>query len=112
MQSILNYTTDKYFKIPYEAQVEPISLPQSDNAIFVTQPAVEFAYRAGVLNSNVNGRFVVVVEAKDVNRVSEIHSGKVDLIGTEDVPNLNAGISVFVPKGSDLFKEHPKRTEL
>jgi hypothetical protein len=60
----------------------------------------------------VNGRFVVVVEAKDVNRVAEIYSGNVDLIATEDVAGLNPSINVFVSQGSDLFKDHAKRVEL
>jgi hypothetical protein len=112
MQSVLNYAEDKYFKIALDAQHEPLPLPSSANAVFVTQPAHDFAFRAALLNSAINGRFVVVVEPRDVNRIAEYHNGNVDLVATEDIPNLNPAINVFVPKGSDLFKDHSKRTEL
>lgn len=59
-----------------------------------------------------NGRYVVVVEPKDVNRIAEIHSNKVDLIATEEIANLNPSINVFVQKGSSVCKSHTKRTEI
>jgi len=66
----LNYAEDKYFKVPTEDQFTPIGLPDSQNSLFVTQPASEFGFKAGVLNSNVNGRYLVVVEPKDINRIA------------------------------------------
>ena len=44
-----------------------------------------------------------------MNKIAEYHEGKVDLIGTEDIPNLHASINVFVAKGSNLFKNHLTR---
>ena len=80
--------------------------------MFVTQPASEFGFKAGVLNSNINGRYLVVVEPKDINRIAEIHENKVDLIATEDIPNLNPSINVFVEKGSSIPRSHERRTEV
>jgi hypothetical protein len=94
------------------AHHDALPLPSSANALFVTQPAHDFAFTAALLNSALNGRFVVVVEPRDVNRIAECHNANVDLVATEDIPNLNPAINVFVPKGSDLFKNHSKRTEL
>jgi hypothetical protein len=109
MKSILNYVDDKYFKVAFEGQFEPIAVPQGGNVLFVIQPASEFGFRAGVLNSNVNGRYLVVVEPKDVNRIAEFHDNKVDLIATEEVEHLNPAINVLVQKGSEVLKGHGKR---
>jgi hypothetical protein len=77
--------------------------------LFVTQPASDLGFSAGVLNSSVNGRYVVVVEPQDVPRVAEYHGNKVDLVGTEEVAGLNPNINVFVAKGSSLFNTHQNR---
>lgn len=79
----MNYAEDRHFKATEEGQFDPVSLPSSDHPLFVTQPASNFGFRAGLLNSNVNGRYVVVVEPHQVNRVAECHQNKVDLIATE-----------------------------
>jgi hypothetical protein len=34
----------------------------------------------------VNGRFVVCAEPKDVQRISDLYDGKIELIQTEEVP--------------------------
>lgn len=64
----MNYTSDKYLKVD-TAQVEPITIPSSGNAIVVTDPADDFVFRAGVLNSVVNGRYIHVVEGGQLNKV-------------------------------------------
>ena len=110
MQSCLNYADDKYFKLPESPSFEPIALPDSSNVLFVTNPAHDFGFRAGVLNSVVNGRYVVVVEPGQVNKVLKHHEGKVDLVATEEIHNLNESVNLFVPKGSGLLKGHAKRT--
>ena len=108
----MNYAEDKYFKVPTEENLTPATLPSTQNSLFVTQPASEFGFRAGVLNSNINGRYLVVVEPKDVNRIAELHGNKVDLVATEEIANLNPSINVFVEKGSSLLKGHQRRTEV
>ena len=57
----MNYASDKYFKID-NVNVEAITIPSSANPIIVTDPADDFAFRTGVLNSLINGRYVHVVE--------------------------------------------------
>lgn len=108
----MNYADDKYFKLPENPEYEAIALPESKNAIFITQPAHDFAFRAGILNSNLNGKYVVVVEPRFVNKVAQYHDGNVDLIVTEDIYGLDPSINIYVQKGSDLLKDYPKRTEL
>lgn len=66
----MNYAEDRYFKVRTEEQFTPIDLPNSENSLFVTQPASEFGFEAGVLNSNINGRYLVVVEPKNINRIA------------------------------------------
>lgn len=78
----MNYAEDKYIQAPQSADLAPISLPASTNPIFITQPASDLGFRAGVLNSCINGRYLVVVEPHQVNRVAEFHSNKVDLVAT------------------------------
>lgn len=78
----MNYTSDKYFKVE-NVDVEPIVLPSSTNPIIITDPADDFAFRAGVLNSLVNGRYIHVVEPAHVAQIcTEVYGNKVDLIGT------------------------------
>jgi len=81
-----------------------------DNAhpLVITQPASDLAFRAGILNSLINGRFVVVAEPQDVQKVSDLYDGKVDIIATEDVSVNNEGI-VYVAKGSSFGKSHSNR---
>ena len=109
---MLNYADDKYYKLSSEVQANPQSLPTSSNTLFVTQPASDFGFQAGVLNSNINGRYLVVAEASQINRIAEYHQNKVDLIATEDVANLHPDINVFVEKGSSLFQGRSNRVEL
>jgi hypothetical protein len=66
----MNYTDDKYFKIDFGSDFEPLSIPASNNPIFVTSLTNDFSFKAGVLNSVVKGRYIVCVEPKDVNRIS------------------------------------------
>jgi hypothetical protein len=108
----LNYAEDKYFKLPENPEYEPLPLPQSNNTIVITEPAHDFAFRAGILNSNINGRYVVVVEDRHLNKIIEAHHGNVDLIVTEQLRDVDHSVNVFVPKGSGILAEHPKRTEL
>lgn len=78
----MNYTSDKYLKID-NVNVEPVTLPSSSNPIIITDPANDFAFRAGILNSLVNGRYVHVVEPGQASQViSEVYNNKVDLIGS------------------------------
>lgn len=108
----MNYAEDKYFKIATEDAFTPIALPDSSNTLFVTQPASDFGFRAGVLNSNINGRYLVVVEPKDVNRIAELHEHRVDLVATEEIASLHPSINVFVQKGSSVLKSHSGRIEV
>lgn len=78
----------------------------------MTQPASDFGFRAGVLNSNINGRYLVVAEPHQVNRIAELHKNKVDLIATEEISNLNPDINVVVEKGSQLFQGRSNRSEV
>jgi hypothetical protein len=64
----MNYTQDKYMKVD-NVNVEPVTLPPSSNPLIITDPADDFAFRAGVLNSLVNGRYVHVVEPGQVGQV-------------------------------------------
>ena len=57
----MNYAEDRYFKVAGEDSFSPAALPASENSLFITQPASELGFRAGVLNSNINGRYLVVV---------------------------------------------------
>jgi hypothetical protein len=61
----MNYASDRFFKVD-NVNAEPVALPVSNNTIIITDPANDFAFRAGVLNSLVNGRYVHVVEAGHV----------------------------------------------
>ena len=61
----MNYASDNYLKVD-NVNVEPINLPSSSNPLIITDTADDFAFRAGVLNSLVNGRYVHVVEAGQV----------------------------------------------
>jgi hypothetical protein len=56
----MNYASDKYCKVD-NVNVEPITLPASTNPLIITDPANDFAFRAGILNSLINGRYVHVV---------------------------------------------------
>ena len=93
---MLNYADDKYFKLSSSESFEPISLPSSENPLFVTQPASDFGFKAGVLNSNINGRYLVVAEPHQVNRIAEYHNNRVDLVATEEISNLHPDINVYV----------------
>lgn len=57
----MNYASDKYCKVE-NVNVEPITLPASSKPVIITDPADDFAFRAGVLNSLINGRYIHVVE--------------------------------------------------
>jgi hypothetical protein len=109
---MLNYASDKYFKLPEGGQFEALSLPASDNTLFATQIASDLAFRAGILNSNLNGRYLVVVEPHNVNRIAELHDNKVDLLATEEIANLHPDINIYVEKGSQLFQGRKNRAEL
>lgn len=76
----------------------------------ITQPANDYAFRAGILNSLVNGRYLVVAEPRDLPRISQIYEGKIDLIATEDCPVDNS-TTVYVENGSDILKGHQNRVE-
>jgi len=78
----------------------------------VTQPASDFGFKAGVLNSNINGRYLVVAEPHQLNRIAELHKNKVDLVATEEIINLNPDINVLVEKGSSLFQGRSNRSEI
>ena len=54
---------------------------------------------------------MVVVEPKDLGRVAEAHSS-IDLVATEEVPNLGENVSVIVPKGSGVLEGHSNRLEV
>jgi hypothetical protein len=56
----MNYASDRFFKVD-STNVEAIALPPSSNPIIITDPANDFAFRAGILNSLINGRYVHVV---------------------------------------------------
>lgn len=112
MQSVLNYADDKYFKLPENPEYEPLPLPHSNNTIVITEPAHDFAFRAGILNSNINGRYVVVTEDRQLNKIIQAHQGNVDLVMTEDLRDVDPTVNVYVPKGSGILANHPKRTEL
>lgn len=64
----MNYASDKYVKVD-NVNVEPVTLPASSNPLIITDAADDFAFRAGILNSLVNGRYVHVVEAGELNEV-------------------------------------------
>lgn len=80
---------DKYFKLSVEEQFAPLALPSSSSPLFVTETASSFAFKAGVLNSSINGRYLVVVEPQQINRIAEYHGNKVDLVGTEEIAGLH-----------------------
>lgn len=83
-------------------------MQDSINPIIITQPANDLAFRAGTLNSLINGRFVVVAESNDVQKVSDLYEGNVDIIATEDVSVNNEG-TVYVASGSSFAKGHKNR---
>jgi len=64
----MNYASDKYCKVD-NVNVEPITLPASTNPLIITDPANDFAFRAGILNSLINGRYVHVVEPNQVSQI-------------------------------------------
>lgn len=106
----MNYTSDKYFKVD-AAQVEPVTIPSSNNAIVITDPADDFTFRAGVLNSIVNGRYVHVVEPGHLGQVcAEVYGNKCDVISTVET-TLAPEVNVIVPRGSQLFTSHKNRIE-
>lgn len=106
----MNYASDRFFKVE-NVNVEPIALPASTNPIIITDPADDFAFRAGVLNSLVNGRWIHVVEPKQLSQVcSEVYNNKVDLIGTSET-SVDPSVNVIVPRGSSLFSSHKNRVE-
>lgn len=49
----------------------------------ITQPAHDYAFKAGILNSLVNGRFVICAEPQDLQKVIQNYEGKIDVIATE-----------------------------
>jgi hypothetical protein len=49
----------------------------------ITQPAHDYAFKAGILNSLINGRYLIVAEPQDLGRISAIYEGKIDVIATE-----------------------------
>ena len=79
----MNYAEDRYFKLPENPEYQAIALPESNNTIVITQPAHDFAFRAGILNSNLKGRYVVVAEHRNIHKLTEAHNKKVDLVVTE-----------------------------
>ena len=57
----MNYASDENYPLNLSANHEPVALPPSNNTIVITNPTNDFAFRAGILNSVVNGRYVVCV---------------------------------------------------
>lgn len=107
----MNYASDKYFKVE-SAQVEPITIPASNNAIVITDPADDFTFRAGVLNSLVNGRYIHVVEPGHLSQVcAEVYGNKCDVISNIET-SLAPEVNVIVPRGSQLFTSHKNRIEV
>ena len=60
---------------------EPLPV-NSEEPLIITQPAHHFAFRAGILNSLINGSFVVCAEPNDVSRVINTYDNKVKLVAT------------------------------
>jgi hypothetical protein len=52
------------------------------------------------------------VEPRHINKIIQAHHGNVDIVATEDLRDVDPSINIFVPKGSDILKDHAKRTEL
>ena len=77
MKNILNYATDKYFKLGEIAQVEPVLLPESNLPLLITDASNNFSFRAGALNSVINGRFVVCAEPTDIGRVCSAYDNQI-----------------------------------
>ena len=107
----MNYASEKNFPLNLSNRHEAITLPESNNPIIITNPVHDFAFRAGILNSVMNGRFVVCAEPQELPRVANIYEGKIDLIATEE-GDISPEASVFVEKGSTLYSSHGKRIEL
>lgn len=63
---------------------EPLSILQSSKPLIITQPAHPFAFKAGILNSLINGRYVVCAEPNDVPRAANLYDNNVDVIVTEE----------------------------
>ena len=83
-----------------------MTLPSSSFPLIITDPANDFAFRAGVLNSLASGRYVHVVEKEHVARVcAEVYKNQVDVIGTSET-SLDPNVRVIVEKGSGLFASH------
>lgn len=107
----MNYASDKYLKVD-AAQVEPIAIPASNNPIVITDAADDFTFKAGVLNSVVNGRYIHVVEAGNLSQVcSEVYGNKCDVISSVET-SLAPEVNVIVQKGSQLFSSHKNRVEV
>ena len=103
----MNYASDKNFNVePVNVQPVPID---GNNPIVITDSANDFAFRAGVLNSLTNGRYLHVVEQAHVARLcAEVYNNKVDLIGTAET-SVDPAVRVIVEKGSNLFATHQNR---
>ena len=63
------------------------------------------------MNSLINGRTVVVAEPHDVQRVTDIYDGQIDIVATQDISTNTQG-HVYVPKGSNFAQGASKRIEL
>lgn len=81
----------------------------SNKPIIITDPAHDFAFRAATLNSMINGRYVIVVESNEFNRISGLYNHEVELVATQEIDNINPKVLVYVEKGSNLLKEHSQR---
>jgi hypothetical protein len=95
-QSIFNYSSDEWAPFTGSATHEPYPIEgTSTTPIVITQPANDFAFRAGILNSLVNGRFVVCAEPKGVQKISDLYEGKIDFIQTEEVQLSSSSGKVY-----------------
>lgn len=110
MQSIFNYSSDENTPFTPSTAHEAVKLSDSKNPLVITQPANDYAFKAGILNSLVNGRYLVVAEPRDLPRISQIYDGNIDVIATEDCP-VDATANVYVEPGSNVLQGHQKRVE-
>lgn len=107
----MNYASDKYVKVE-NVNVDPVTLPPSSTPLIITDPANDFAFRAGVLNSLVNGRYVHVVEPGQLGQVcAEVYNNNVDVIGTTET-SVDPSVRVIVERGSGVFGGHQNRVEV
>jgi hypothetical protein len=107
----MNYASDKYVKVE-NVNVDSVTLPASSTPLIITDPADDFAFRAGILNSLVNGRYVHVVEPGHVKQVcAEVYNNNVDLIGTTET-SVDPAVRVIVERGSVVFAGHQNRVEV